>query len=436
MNDNYRNKILIVDDEKVVLDSCTKTFINEGYDVEVASNGVEGVKKASQNDFDVIITDYQMADIDGIGVIECIKKENPNSPVIMITGHSTSQLEIDATKKGAFEYIQKPFTPEEITSVVKRAIDWHEKVTKEDQKKVFSSLLDKMDIVSKGVGSSAPAAVCNAITKTVGVNKAKMTLLNLIILGFFAGAYIGFGAALATIVSHDASSYVGVGIAKLLSGAVFSVGLMLVVIAGAELFTGNNLMIAATADRLIKTRTLIQKWAIVYFANFIGSLFLVLVMFYSGLWAIGDYAVGAKAVSIASAKVNLSFSEALFRGIGCNWLVCLAVWMASSSHQISGKIVAIFFPITAFVALGFEHCIANMYFIPLGLLIKSTAISSGFGMNLLNLTWINFAVKNLIPVTLGNIIGGAFFVGFLYWLVFLRGKNIGASIITTLKKSA
>ena len=423
---NNKKRILVIDDEKVVLDSCSHLFKELDYTVEVASSGVEGIRKASQGDFDVIITDYQMKGIDGLEVTDCIKKEQPKSPIIMITGHSTDDLEIKATKSGVFDYIKKPFTPDEINTAVKKAVDWHEMTAKEDQKNFLSNLLKKMDTVSKGVGSNPPAAICNSITRSVGVVKAKMTAINLTILGIFAGAYIGFGAALATLVSHDAAKVLGLGLAKLFTGVVFSVGLMLVVIAGAELFTGNNLMIAATADRKITVSNLLKKWGIVYVANFIGSILLVAIMYYSNLWQTGNLAVGVKAIAIANSKVNLTFAEAFVRGIGCNWLVCLAVWMASSSPQTSGKILAIIFPIAAFVALGFEHCVANMYFIPLGLFLKGTVAAANLGFSIENLTWLNFITKNLIPVTLGNIIGGSFFVGLLYWFVYLKSQKESA----------
>ncbi len=417
-----KRRVLVVDDENIVLNSCIKTFECEGFEVETALSGVEGIRKAAQNNFDVIITDYKIPDIDGIEIVEYIRKENPDSPIIMITGYSTNELEIRAAKSGIFEYIEKPFTPDEINSVVKRAIEWRRRTGQEMRSRDFPDISKTMDAISRSVGASSPEVVCDTITRTVGVNKAKASLTNLLILGFFAGVYIGFGAALATLVSHDAVEYVGLGITKLLSGAVFSVGLMLVVIAGAELFTGNNLMIASAMDRKIKARTLLEKWAIVYFANFAGSIFLVTVIYFSGLWKTGDFGIGVKALSIANAKVNLPFYEALFRGIGCNWLVCLAVWMAASSRQIAGKILAIFFPITAFVALGFEHCVANMYFIPLGLFLKTTIITSKLSIDISNLTWTNLVIRNLIPVTIGNIIGGAFFVGAPYWFVFLRAK--------------
>ena len=261
-----------------------------------------------------------------------------------------------------------------------------------------------------------PATVADSLTRTVCVKKTQASFLRLTILGIFAGVYIGFGAQLATMVTHDLAAFLGVGMAKLIAGAVFSVGLMLVVIAGAELFTGNNLIFLSVLDRQVKVTGLLRNWGIVYFANLAGSLLLVLLMYWSGLWKTGDGAVGMTAVKIANGKVNLGFLEAFARGILCNWLVCLAVWMAVSARTVVGKIFAIFFPIMAFVASGFEHSIANMYFIPMGLALKGQALIEAST----NLSVGGMIVKNLIPVTLGNIVGGAFFVATLYWVVYVR----------------
>jgi len=264
-----------------------------------------------------------------------------------------------------------------------------------------------------------PATVADSLTRTVCVKKTQQSVLNLAILGLFAGVYIGFGAQLATFVTHDLAAYVGLGMSKLIGGAVFSVGLMLVVIAGAELFTGNNLILLSVLDRQVQIRALLRNWTIVYIANFAGALLLVLLMYWSGLWKTGGGAVGLAALKVADAKVNLTFLEAFSRAILCNWLVCLAVWMAVSARDVVGKILAIFFPIMAFVASGFEHSIANMYFIPIGLAMKWQGLAEASA----NLTIGGMFVKNLIPVTLGNIVGGAFFVAALYWIVYVRGSK-------------
>jgi len=266
-----------------------------------------------------------------------------------------------------------------------------------------------------------PATVADTLSRTVCVKKTNESVLRLSVLGILAGVYIGFGAQLATMVTHDLAGFLGVGMAKFMSGAVFSVGLMLVVIAGAELFTGNNLIFLSLLDRQVGTLKLLRNWGIVYFANLAGSLLLVALMYWSGLWKTNNAAVGIAALKIADAKVNLSFLEAFARGILCNWLVCLAVWMAVSARDVVGKIFAIFFPIMAFVASGFEHSIANMYFIPMGLSLKWDVIAAaGLTDTFTNLTVGGMIVRNLIPVTIGNILGGAFFVSTLYWIVYIR----------------
>ena len=270
-----------------------------------------------------------------------------------------------------------------------------------------------------------PATVADTLTRTVCVKKTQESALRLSILGLFAGVYIGFGAELAIMVTHDMGSFLGVGMAKLIAGAVFSVGLMLVVIAGAELFTGNNLIFLSVLDRQVGVGKLLRNWGIVYFANLAGALLLVLLMYETGLWKTNGALVGAKALSIANAKVNLTFLQAFSRGILCNWLVCLAVWMAVSARAVVGKIFAIFFPIMAFVASGFEHSVANMFFIPMGLMLKgqeAVVAAAGLAGKLSHLT-IGGMIMNLIPVTLGNIIGGAFFVATLYWIVYVRKEQ-------------
>lgn len=271
----------------------------------------------------------------------------------------------------------------------------------------------------------APGGVAKAM---IGVGKAKtsLTVIQMIILGILAGAFIGFGSELATMVSYDMSKFLGAGFTKLIFGSVFSVGLILVVIAGAELFTGNSLIFVSVLNGDVKVSKLLNNWFWVYFANFAGSLLLVWIMYATGLWKTGDLGVGAKALAIANGKVNLSWGSAFSRAILCNWLVCLAVWMAVGSKDIIGKIFAIYFPIMAFVASGFEHSVANMYFVPMGIALKANAsvvAAAGLTDKLANLTWGGFFVNNLIPVTLGNIVGGAFFVSTLYWAVYLKGKK-------------
>ncbi len=274
-------------------------------------------------------------------------------------------------------------------------------------------------------GFLSPCEICQKVEET-SKQKASLPMRSLIVLGILAGVYIGFGAELSTMVTHDLAKYMGVGFSKFIAGSVFSVGLMLVVIGGAELFTGNCLMLGCRMQRNIKTGELLRNWSIVYLANFAGSLLLVAIMYYSGLWKLGQLGVGAEALKIANAKVNLPFVEALCRGIGCNWLVCLAVWLAVAGQDIGGKILGIYFPIMAFVASGFEHSIANMYFIPMGLMLKANQAvvsTAGLSGNLAELTWSSFLLHNLLPVTIGNIVGGGLFVAGAYCLAFRRSKN-------------
>jgi formate/nitrite transporter len=248
----------------------------------------------------------------------------------------------------------------------------------------------------------------------------------MLLLGMLAGVYIGFGAELCTMVTHDLSKYLGVGFAKFIGGSVFTVGLMLVVLAGAELFTGNCLMLTGVLAGEVSVNGMLRNWFFVFFANFAGSILLVIIMYYSNLWKVGNLGVGAAALATAVGKVNLSFSEAFCRGIACNWLVCLAVWLAIAGKDAISKIFGVYFPIMAFVASGFEHSVANMYFIPMGLFLKGNAAvvsAAGLAEAVNNLTWSKFLVENLVPVTLGNIIGGAFFVGGVYYFAYLRKNN-------------
>lgn len=280
--------------------------------------------------------------------------------------------------------------------------------------------MEKSDVMIN-VNCNTPANVADNLSKTICVVKTTMSNSKLAILGIFAGVYIGFGACLATLVSSDAAKYVGLGLARFFTGMVFSVGLMLVVIAGAELFTGNNLMLMGVLDRKTSIGKMFSKWLIVYVANFIGAVFLAYLYYLTSLWKTGDnMAVGVNALKLANFRMNLTFVEALTRGILCNWLVCLAVWMALASREVIGKIFSCLFPIMVFVASGFEHCVANMYFIPMGIFLKASNQIVAEGLDLTSLTWANFFTKNLIPVTIGNIIGGGIFVACLYWWVYVR----------------
>jgi len=255
----------------------------------------------------------------------------------------------------------------------------------------------------------------------IGVRKAEAPVLTTFILAVLAGAFIALGAVFATTIAAG-STTLPYGVAKLLIGLGFCLGLVLVIVGGAELFTGNNLIVMAWASGKVSTRALLWIWAIVYAGNFVGSVGTAIMIFFSRQYLFSGGAVGATALGIANGKVGLEWIQAVFLGTLCNILVCLAVWLTFSARSTIDKIAAIIFPITAFVAAGFEHSIANMYFIPIGLLIKNfdPTFVATLGLDVSGLTWSTFLLKNLLPVTLGNIIGGSLFVAAVYWAVFLR----------------
>lgn len=274
----------------------------------------------------------------------------------------------------------------------------------------------------------------------LGVRKAEMPALTMFTLSILAGAFISLGAIFATTVSAGGMSFTAAdgavafstslpyGVTRLLSGLVFCLGLILVVVGGAELFTGNNLIVMAWASKKVTTQALLRNWGIVYAGNFVGAIGTAILMFLSKQYTFGANSIGIAALKTAVGKTSLDFWQALVLGILCNALVCLAVWLTYSARSTIDKIMAIVFPVTAFVAAGFEHSIANMYFIPYGLFIQAfdpdfvAAVADKVpGME--KLTWSAFFLNNLIPVTIGNIIGGAVLVAAIYWSVFLRNKD-------------
>lgn len=249
-----------------------------------------------------------------------------------------------------------------------------------------------------------------AKVEAVGVAKASLPLTRMIPLGILAGAFIGLGAHFSTVITADTA--LSPGISRLLGGLVFSLGLVLVVVSGAELFTGNTLIVVAAVDRKVTPTAVVRNWVVVYLANFVGAAATAALVHASGRLGAGDGSVGERAVAIAEAKAGLTFGNALASGILANALVCLAVWMTLSARSLVDKVVVIVPPITAFVASGFEHSIANMYFFPVALFHGTPEGSPA--------TWSSFLVDNLVPVTLGNIGGGAVLVGLVYWFVYLR----------------
>lgn len=268
---------------------------------------------------------------------------------------------------------------------------------------------------ASGTGITDPysPAQMAALVATAGVKKAALPLLQLTTLGVLAGAFIAFGAMFYT---HTITGQeLGFGPGRLLGGVAFSLGLILVVVGGAELFTGNNLIVMAWADKKVATAALLRNWVVVYLANFVGALGSVVLVYWSGILDGAGGEVAATAAAIYEGKASLGTIEAFARGVLCNALVCLAIWLCYASHRVSGKILCIVFPISAFVALGFEHSVANMYLIPIGMLAAGQSID-----------WL-VLLSNLAPVTIGNIIGGSVFVALVYWIVYLRGHGPGLS---------
>jgi len=277
-----------------------------------------------------------------------------------------------------------------------------------------------------------------AKAEDIGVKKAGLPALNMFFLAILAGAFIAIGAIFATTVGagsmavKDAAGAAAFstgwpyGVTRLLMGLVFTVGLILVVVGGSELFTGNNLIIMAFADKKVTLGALLRNWAIVYTGNFVGSVITAAIVFLGKQYTFGGGAIGLTVLNIGEAKTSFTFIQAIALGIMCNALVCMAVWMCYSARSTTDKILAIIPPIACFVAAGFEHSVANMYFIPVALFVKTWGDASFFEAigktieNFPHLTWGNFFLMNLLPVTIGNIIGGAGMVGLIYWFVYLR----------------
>ncbi len=261
-----------------------------------------------------------------------------------------------------------------------------------------------------------------------GVQKTRLDWLTLLALAMLAGAFIAFGAMFATTVLAGADGVVPFGIGRLLAGSVFCLGLILVIVGGAELFTGDTLIVMAWAAGEIRLRDMLRVWGIVYAGNLIGAIGTAALVFLSGQYLSGGGEVAKVALTLALGKATLPFEQAFFLGILCNVLVCLAVWLSFGARTLSDKVLAIIFPVSAFVAAGFEHSVANMYLIPLGLFIKAWAPANLWpliGSDISHyeaLTWSHFAV-GLVPVTIGNIIGGGGLVGAVYWFIYLRPRQ-------------
>ncbi len=262
----------------------------------------------------------------------------------------------------------------------------------------------------------SPEMIGKMVAKA-GIKKANLTPVNLLLLGFLAGAFIAFGGLLAIMVTAGISAEIWGSMTKFVFAGLFPLGLILVIIAGAELATGNMMtQPMALLNGNIKVTGLLRNWFLVYIGNFIGSIFVAYFLVYlTGLVSAEPWT--SFVVNTANAKISLSWTQAFWRGVGCNWLVGLAIWMSLATDNVSGKIFAIWWPIMGFVAIGFEHSIANTFFIPLGIL---TGSAPGYLGPMLEAGWSSFVFNNLIPVTLGNIIGAGLFVSLIYWFTYLK----------------
>ena len=255
----------------------------------------------------------------------------------------------------------------------------------------------------------------------IGRGKVSLPVSKMFLLGLMAGMFIalaGVGASTASCTVNSAS------LAKLISGLVFPAGLAMVLLAGSELFTGNCLLVIPLLEREITLPAMLKSWVVVWLGNLAGSLIVSAVCVYGGQLSLFGGALAAAELSTAAAKCSLGFGSAFLKGVGCNFLVCIAVWISFAAKDVAGKIAGVFFPILLFVVSGFEHSVANMYYISVGLLAKGNAacLAAAAGTDLSALTWGNFFTANLIPVTLGNLVGGCA-VGLVYWYCYLRQNS-------------
>jgi formate transporter len=269
-------------------------------------------------------------------------------------------------------------------------------------------------------------------SQSIGIKKANLDFLSTFALAVLAGAFIALGCIFFTVSQTTDGVAIPWGISRVIGGFAFSLGLILVIVGGAELFTGNNLIIMAWASRKLSTWKVMRNWGIVYIGNLCGAVATALFVFWGLHFNMDNGAVGLTSLNIALGKVNLDFAQAVILGILCNAMVCMAVWLTYSARTVIGRILAIIFPIAGFVAAGFEHCVANMYYVPYAILVKFGAPDT-FWQNIGttaaaydNVNWGSFIVHNLIPVTIGNMIGGVFFVALVYWVIYLRKRTTAA----------
>ncbi|MDR4504783.1 MAG: formate/nitrite transporter family protein [Candidatus Scalindua sp.] len=276
------------------------------------------------------------------------------------------------------------------------------------------------------VDAYSPSQIASRIDAVAAV-KASYSTAQTFWMGINAGVFIGLGAQFTTLVISDSTLHYG--LTAIIGGIVFTLGLILVVVGGAELFTGNSLIVIGYIDKRITTAEVLRNWSLSLTGNLFGSLILVFFIYQSHQWEFFDHMVGAKALLIANKKVNLSFEVAFARGVLCNAMVCLAVWLCFSARNVTDKIISMVFPVAGFIASGFEHCVANMYFIPIGLVLRNNPEvvaaankMAGKSVNLSQLTWKGFFVNNQFPVMLGNVLSGSILVGLAFWFIYLRPK--------------
>lgn len=267
------------------------------------------------------------------------------------------------------------------------------------------------------------------IVENIGVTKAKLDFWSMLVLSILGGVFVALGSELFIFVIHD--SKLSFGFTNFLGGLTYSLGTILIIIAGAELFNSNNLIIMAYMDKKISLDRLLRNWGIVLLGNLLGALSVVVWVYLAKQWAFNQFLVGGKTLLIAIDKVNHTFLQAFAQGVICNALVCLAMWLCYGGHSVTDKILSVILPTTAFVTLGYEHTVANMYFIPLGLILKThpqviqaaSKLSEG-AMEISQLTFKNYLLRNMFPVTLGNIFGGSVLVGLVYWFIYLRKRGV------------
>ena len=291
----------------------------------------------------------------------------------------------------------------------------------------MTEMEENQDEPTSGFDELLPAEMASK-AQSIGIKKAHLDFLSTFALAVLAGAFIALGCIFFTVSQTTTGTALPWGIGRVVGGLTFSLGLILVIVGGAELFTGNNLIIMAWASRQLSTWRVLRNWGIVYIGNFFGAVVTATFVYWGQHYEMAKGAVGLTALNIGLGKVNLGFVQAIILGILCNAMVCMAVWLTYSARTVLGRVTAIIFPIAGFVAAGFEHCVANMYFIPFAMLIKNGAPDT-FWQNIganpaayQGLTWGAFFLKNLLPVTIGNMIGGVFFVALVYWVIYLHKK--------------